>query len=200
MKKKIFLITLFLVISAMSAMAQYAGVALTIQAKSNALTDSVLYYNKIIAAVYTPTILKRTADTSSAQIFPALPIGGLQFSVTSGTYYRFDCVLLYTSANAGTGPKIKMSTPTTTTFGAQVDIGGSVTQAKGTEWQGYISTIANDSVDATTTVATSVQYPIHIYGSILPSANGTVTFQFAASSANAITIKQGSYVLIESGY
>jgi hypothetical protein len=207
MKKLIpFLIAIILlaVMMPQATVAQYGtagGVSLTLAAGSNALTDSTRYYNKIIAAVYTPMIKKLTADTATTQIFPGLPIGGLTFNVTSGTYYRFDFFILWTASNASGGLKIKMTTPTTTTFGASVAIGGSVVQAKGTDWNGYISTIATDSVDATTTAVATTQYPCHVFGAILPSANGVVTVLFNAANASyTTTIKQGSYVLVESGY
>lgn len=171
--------------------------------KSMFAADSATFLgsaNLTTTSIGTLLSLKRTTDTAYSVIFPTKNIGNLQFTVASGVYYFFDAFIVYSTAAVTTGIKIKMSFPATTIFTAKLDIAGVATSAKGSDFEGFL-TATTDSVTATTSAVINKQYPCHISGTIVPSAGGTVSFQFASSvAASAITIKQGSTVFVRSGY
>jgi len=137
-----------------------------------------------------PSGVKKSADQTTTSSTLA-DVTSLTFSVTSGSYYHFRFIVLVTSSSATGGPIFSVSTPTTTTFGASVSIQFAADGASAM-WTGAV-TSSNDPVTATDLPAASTSYLATVEGTILPSANGSLSLRFGSEdNSSTITVKQGS--------
>ena len=135
--------------------------------------------------------VKRTADTTASANTP-LGIGGMSFSVTSGTYYSYKYTLIYSTAAPTTGIKLSLTYPAGTAASARLTIAGVVIDGATTEpWVGTINASA-DVVVSPTVAVVNVDYIATIEGSILPSASGTLVLQWSPEVAAAATLRNGS--------
>lgn len=140
------------------------------------------------------TYVKRTADTSNSAV-ALVNLGGMNFSVTSGTNYYFKFVLCYSSAALTTGLRTALTTPAFTNFSAGVIHFGQAVDGVAAAWHGTINT-SGDVVVSTAVAVINVNYTAVIEGRILPSANGTIWLQIGSEiAASAITIRNGSFLM-----
>ena len=139
------------------------------------------------------TLDKLTADETSTT--STLANTGLTFAVTNGSYYHFKFIVLFQTSDATVGPKLSLSIPAVTTFGAMVQ-GVFAADGAAALWTGAI-TSSGDEVTATDLPAASTSYVCTVEGTILPSADGNLTFQIAREGASGtITLKRGSVGLL----
>jgi hypothetical protein len=138
-----------------------------------------------------PTVVKLTADLAAATSVTLANTTGLSFSVTAGTYYAFEFLIVYSSAATTTGLKASLTVPASTVFAASASI---PTAADGASamWHGWITT-SGDAVTGSGVQAINTNYVAVLKGVILPSGNGTLQVQHATEiAASGITVKRGS--------
>jgi hypothetical protein len=107
----------------------------------------------------------------------------LSFSVVSGTCYTFSFDVLFQSAAITNGLKLGLTFPAATVIGANVYI---PIAADGTAaaYHGYINT-SGDSVVGTAVATADTTYLASLWGTIRPSANGTLQVQHASEISTA---------------
>jgi len=176
---------------------------------SNGLNGRIRVENGIITAAPSDTVglgqalasassglpgyqgIKRTIDTTNSVATP-IGVGDMAFAVTSGTYYAFKFIILYSTGATTTGIKLSLTFPTATVQSANVLIFGQTTDGATTEpWAGTINS-SGDVVTSTGVAVINVPYVAIVEGTILPSSNGSLQLRFSPEVAAAATIKRGS--------
>ena len=142
-----------------------------------------------------PTRVKLTADATAITSSTPAAVAGLLFTLTSGTYYTFKFLLLVQTSDATVGPRLGLSLPAFTTFGATVTALFAADGAAAT-WTGAL-TVDDDYTTLTDLPAASTSYLVTVEGVILPSGAGDVQIIAAREGATGtITIKQASAGLL----
>lgn len=115
---------------------------------------------------------------------------GLSFAVRAGVTYRFGFHVLFQAAATTTGIALAMNGPSTPTiFGQNSDIPITVSTRVLNNRRGYDVT-GNPGTGVDTAGATLLAL---VYGTITPSADGTLQLRYASEVAtSAVTIKAGS--------
>ena len=117
----------------------------------------------------------------------------LAFTVSNTIHYTFDFGVVYASRISSTGLRLGLQYPAVSSFAANVRIPQVVATGTDSETQGNII-ISGSSVVAPATPLASTQYFANVYGSIVPSANGTLQLTYATEVAGqAISTFVGSY-------
>lgn len=151
---------------------------------------------KITAAqmkTFVTEMVKITADETAVSASTTLVNTGLSFSVTSGVYYHFKFMFLYTSDTTTTGIKIGLTFPGMTHFSAGVLIYGIAASGGNVNpHPGYIIATGG-SVSSASVASTAQDYWGIVEGNFLPSASGTLMLQYACEvAAGIVQLKQSS--------
>lgn len=150
-------------------------------------------------ALYSPigvsgyrTLVQLSSDVAhSATSFAT--VTGLSFPVTSGTMYRFEAIIAFTSAATTTGSKWSLDGPAMTRGSWSVRTPPASGAYPNTPIAQYQA--AYDTGTITSGTPTTDNNLVLISGFILPSASGTVSVRFASEiAASAITAKAGSCI------
>jgi hypothetical protein len=115
-------------------------------------------------------------------------VSGLSFAVVSGTTYRFEAFILFTTAAGGTGANFSVNGPASPTFLAyHAQFGAASSTAVSTSNRNaYNAGAAGSGADTGGNFA-------YIRGIVIPSASGTFYVSFATEvAASAVTAKAGS--------
>ena len=114
-------------------------------------------------------------------------VTGLSFSVTSGTTYRFYCIIPYSSAATTTGSRWTINAPASTLLAYT----STYTLTATTQTLNFAGAVAIPAASNLTSLLTGNMCIIQ--GVIKPSANGTLQIRFASEVSNsAITAKAGA--------
>lgn len=141
-----------------------------------------------------PEVVKITSDTSTFNTTLS-DITGLSFSVSNGTYYGFKFLLPYTYSTTAKGPKYGITIPAATIYSATVRIPMAADGADAF-YEGCLTT-SGDSVNASSSPASSTVLLAVIEGVLLPSADGTLQVRHAANGAlQTLVTKQGAVGLL----
>ncbi len=133
-------------------------------------------------------VFKRLGSGVETTLATAVDIGNLNFAVTAGEVWVFN-VYLRTTGNTG-GIKYTWSSPSMTTV-SKVHTGTLSSQDT------TRSSTTSGAGAFTNAFTTGFALGFHeIHGSLVPSASGTVQFQFAAVTAGeSVFIEVGSYLI-----
>ena len=126
-------------------------------------------------------------------------IAELTFDVSNTILHTFEFGIVYASDISTNGLRLGITCPATSSLAAIVQIpqGGGAVVGQLAEMTGTISTTGH-SVVASSTPFASTKYFAMVYGSILPSANGTLQLTYATETAGrAISTFAGSYGKLE---
>lgn len=135
----------------------------------------------------TSSVVNSNAVANTLQL-----ITGLEFAVVSGTRYRFRAVIPYSSASASTGARFTINGPAVSQLNYRAEVPSSATASTFNFASTYRQPAASSTGSATTGNIAVVE------GIIVPSASGTVQFEFASEIANsAITVLPGAHVIYE---
>ena len=131
--------------------------------------------------------IRFTTTTSS------FPLTELKFTVSNTIHYALDFGVVYASRISSAGLRLGMTYPQASSFSANVRIPSLVATGTDSEIQGNII-VSGSSVVAPSTPLASTMYWANVYGSIVPSANGTLQLTYATEVAGqAISTFVGSY-------
>ncbi len=139
------------------------------------------------------TIVRLTSDitNNNATANTIADVTGLSFPVTSGKLYWFWFNIVYTAAATTTGSRWSINGPTTTYLNYRSEYSlTTTTSTRNAQLQAYDQPAASNATSA----ATGNNYA-EIWGTIQPSADGTVIARFASEvSSSAIVAKVNSFV------
>ena len=132
--------------------------------------------------------IRTTTTTSTAAITE------LAFTVSNTIASFFEFGIVYASDISTNGIRLGLTAPATSSLAATVNIPhGTGTAVPQLMAFGNISTTGDSVVTSTTPVASTKYFAI-MYGSIVPSANGTLQLTYATETAGrAISTFAGSY-------
>lgn len=137
------------------------------------------------------TTVRLISDVATALTTALANTSGQSFALVSATCYNFEFKVLFKSQATTTGIKLGLTFPSATIVAAAAIIPAAADGVDGTV-QGQI-TSSGDSVIGTGVEATGVAYLAKVYGTIIPSANGTLQLQHASEvSASGITVLAGT--------
>jgi uncharacterized protein YabE (DUF348 family) len=120
----------------------------------------------------------------------------MSFAVTAGRAYRFRGLIVHRSAATTTGLKVGLTCPAFTVLATNVSIPVAV-DGTAAFFHGMI-TSSGDSVTGTGVPVAAQDNLAVVDGIIIPSASGTVQFQYASEvSGSGVTIRQGTYLNFE---
>lgn len=135
-------------------------------------------------------MVAKDADESETSTTPQ-DQAGLSIAVHDGDYYQFDFTLLIRSSDAADGPKVSLTFPSVTTFGARVQMQNATTDTVGA------ITASGGTVSVPSVLANNTTYVCRIAGAIAPSADGTLQVQVGSvNGTGTITTKEGSFGVI----
>ncbi|MFO0705029.1 MAG: hypothetical protein U0517_03660 [Candidatus Andersenbacteria bacterium] len=136
------------------------------------------------------TVLYVSSDVSQSTTTFA-DVTGLTTAVTSGFTYVFSCDMTYTTAVSTTALQLSLNGPTTTALDYEV-----LTDTTATA----VHNAAQTAYDTNTNPATgggATRLGVHLTGSIIPSANGTLAVRYRSEVAtSAVTVKRGSFCTV----
>jgi parallel beta-helix repeat protein len=140
------------------------------------------------------TLVSLGSDVASTASTAFQNITGLSFSATSGTFYRFYALLLYTASATTIGVKGSVSGPAMTILAYETRSQLSATGSASNDWVNSAATVDAAALTSSTSSATTAGNILVIEGVFKPSATGTFILRFAPETATAagITIKAGS--------
>jgi len=144
-------------------------------------TDTTIATNQItdkrclIMAGATIASMQLAADAPSSITTGLVNVTGLAVPLLSGKTYGFLAQILFRSATTTTGLKFGATFPAVTDVGINVDIPVAADGTAGT-FHGWI-TSSGDSVIGTGVQAANTTYQGAVWGTIRPSANGTLQIQ-----------------------
>lgn len=122
-----------------------------------------------------------------------LALTELAFALTSASYYAFEFGILYKSRISSNGLRLRIDTPTFSTYSATIKIPTVLATGTDNEVTGWVSSRTTSVVSGTTPTASSV-YLARIWGAIIPTANGTLQLMNATETAGqSISTCAGSY-------
>jgi hypothetical protein len=133
-----------------------------------------------------------TTTTSTA------PIAELAFTVSNTILNTFEFNVVFATSISTCGIRFGLTYPAISSFAAQVEIPqGTVVAGLPTgKMMGWV-TSTGASILSSTVPAASTKYLASIYGSILPSANGTLQLTYATEVAGVgVTTFAGSYGIL----
>lgn len=136
------------------------------------------------------TTLRVTANVANSTTNFA-DVTGLTLAVASGTTYRFECDLSYTSAASTTALQLSMNGPSMTALDYTV-----VTFMTATT----VHAASQTAVDTVTNAGTgggATRLPVRISGSFIPSGNGTFAIRSRSEvNASAVTVMRGGWCAV----
>jgi hypothetical protein len=147
-----------------------------------------------VAASNYRTLVSLGSDVASTASTAFQDITGLSFSATSGTFYRFYALLLYTASATTIGVKGSVNGPSMTILAYDTRSQLSATGSAANDWVNSAATVNAAALVSSTSSATTTGNILVIEGVFKPSATGTFILRFAPETATAagITIKAGS--------
>ena len=126
-------------------------------------------------------------------------IAELAFTVSNTVAQTFEFGIVYATGISTCGIRLGLTYPATSSFAAMVEIPqGTVGAGLPTgKMMGYV-TSTGQSIFSSSTPLASTKYFATVYGSILPSANGTLQLMYATEVAGVgVTTFAGSYGKLE---
>jgi hypothetical protein len=140
------------------------------------------------------TLVSLGSDVASTASTSFQDVTGLSFSATSGTFYRFYALLIYTASATTIGVKASVNGPAMTILAYKSSAQLSATGSAANDWVNSAATVNAAALVSSTSSATTTGNILVIEGVFKPSATGTFILRFAPETATAsgITIKAGS--------
>jgi hypothetical protein len=140
------------------------------------------------------TLVSLGSDVASTASTAFQDVTGLSFTATSGTFYRFYGLLLYTASATTIGVKGSVNGPSMTILAYDTRSQLSATGSAANDWVNSAATVNAAALVSSTSSATTTGNILVIEGVFKPSATGTFILRFAPETATAagITIKAGS--------
>lgn len=136
------------------------------------------------------TVLRVAADVSQSTTTFA-DVTGLTTAVSSGTTYRVECDLFYTTAISTTALQLSLNGPAMSEINFSVRTSTTATA---------MNSAVQIALEANTNPATgggATRLPVRIVGSFIPSANGTLAVRYRSEvAASAVTVTRGSTCVI----
>jgi len=161
-------------------------------ASGNVLTSNGTTWTSATPTNYR-TLITLGADVPSTASTAFQDITGLSFAVTSGTIYRWQATILYTTSAATIGIRVAPNGPA---FSQNAYITETVISKTGSATAGWHNgqTALQSGTVSSASISTTGGNLITATGIYKPSANGTFQLQFApeTATANGVVVQDGS--------